>query len=110
MPKFTNAAYDFLKPIALIWLPAAATLYTALAVIWHLGSVSEVVGSLSAVDAFLGAALHLSSSPTPSTTTDGEITVDKTDPAKDVYSLNLSTSLDELESKDTITLNVAKKT
>lgn len=108
MPKFTNAAYDFLKPIALIWLPAAATLYAALAAILGLGDVTAVVGSISAIDGFLGAALHLSSS--PASASDGEITIDKTNPAKDVYALNLSTSLDDLDQKESIVLKVVPKT
>ena len=107
--KLSNALYDLLKQIALIWLPAAAALYTGLAALWGLGDIPEIVGTLTAVDTFLGAALHLSSSPAASAT-DGEIVVDKTNPVKDVYSLNLETSLDELDQKNTITLKVTPKT
>lgn len=55
-----NRTYDVLKSVAQIWLPAGGTLYFALAQIWHLPSPEQVVGSVVAVDAFLGAVLGLS--------------------------------------------------
>lgn len=55
-----NQTYDFLKPIAQIWLPAAGTLYFALAQIWGLPYAEEVVGTITAIDAFLGAVLGIS--------------------------------------------------
>jgi len=58
--QFSSGAYDVLKKIAMVWLPAAGTLYFALAQIWHLPSPEEVVGSIVAVDTFLGGVLHLS--------------------------------------------------
>lgn len=56
----TNKMYDVLKWIAQILLPAAATLYFALAKIWNLPCPAEVVGTISAVDVFLGALLGIS--------------------------------------------------
>ena len=60
--KFTNKVYDVLKWIAQIFLPAAATLYFALAKIWGLPYPAEVVGTISAIDVFLGALLGISTS------------------------------------------------
>lgn len=57
----TNKAYDVLKYIAQIVLPAVGTLYFALASIWGLGYGEQVVGTITAVDTFLGAVLMLSS-------------------------------------------------
>ncbi len=57
----TNKTYDILKYIAQIVLPAIGTLYFALAGIWHLPYSEEVVGTVTAVDTFLGALLMLSS-------------------------------------------------
>ena len=51
--------YDALKFIAQIVLPAAGTLYFALSQIWGLPLGEEVVGTITAVDAFLGALLRL---------------------------------------------------
>lgn len=72
--KLTSNAYDLLKPIALIYLPALATLYFAVASIWGIPDTTAVIGTMSAIDAFLGAVLGIASkSFTPPT--DGEIGV-----------------------------------
>jgi len=57
----SNKTYDFLKWIAQVFIPAAATLYFAVAEIWRLPYKAEVIGTASAVDAFLGALLQISS-------------------------------------------------
>ena len=58
--KLSNKLYDILKEIALVVLPALGTLYFALAKIWSFPYPAEIVGTISAVDAFLGAVLHIS--------------------------------------------------
>lgn len=58
----SNRLYDILKWIAQIVLPAAGALYFALAKIWGFPYATEIVGTISAVDAFLGALLGISSS------------------------------------------------
>lgn len=55
-----NKTYDVLKVVAQIWLPAIATLYFALAQIWGLPYGEQIVGTITAVDAFLGAILGIS--------------------------------------------------
>ena len=57
----SNKLYDALKWTALVLLPALGTLYFALAGIWDLPMGEEIVGSLTAVDAFLGVILGISS-------------------------------------------------
>lgn len=56
----SNKIYDILKDIAQIYLPALGTLYFALAGIWGFPYGEEVVGTIAALDAFLGAALKVS--------------------------------------------------
>ena len=56
-----NKIYDVLKYIAQIVLPALATLYFALSKIWGLPYGVEIVGTISAIDVFLGALLGISS-------------------------------------------------
>lgn len=56
----SNKVYDILKWIAQILLPAAATLYFALANIWNLPYSEQVVGTIVAIDTFLGALLGIS--------------------------------------------------
>ena len=58
--KFSNKTYDILKYIAQIVLPALGTLYFALASIWGLPYGEQIVGTITAVDAFLGALLGIS--------------------------------------------------
>lgn len=56
----SNKTYDVLKWIALVALPALGTLYFALSKIWGLPYGTEIVGTISAIDAFLGALLGIS--------------------------------------------------
>lgn len=56
----SNKTYDILKYIAQIVLPAIGGLYFALAKTWGFPYGTEIVGTISAVDAFLGALLKIS--------------------------------------------------
>lgn len=57
----TNKVYDILKYIAQIGLPALATLWFTIAQIWNFPYGEEVLGTIAAIDTFLGALLRLSS-------------------------------------------------
>lgn len=57
----SNQTYDILKWIAQYLLPAAGTLYFALAGIWGLPYGEQVVGTITAIDTFLGVILGISS-------------------------------------------------
>lgn len=59
---FSNKVYDRLKWIAQFLLPALGTLYFALASIWGFPYGEQVVGTITAVDTFLGVLLGISSS------------------------------------------------
>lgn len=59
--KISNKVYDTLKWIAQYFLPALGTLYFALAGIWGLPYGEQVVGSITAIDTFLGVLLGMSS-------------------------------------------------
>ena len=58
--KLSNRVYDILKWIAMYLLPAAGTLYFALAGIWGLPYGEQIVGTITAVDTFLGVLLGIS--------------------------------------------------
>ena len=58
--KIDNKVYDILKWVALVVLPAIATLYFALAGIWHLPYGEQIVGTITAIDTFIGAILGIS--------------------------------------------------
>lgn len=60
--KMSNKTYDTLKWIAQILLPAVGTLYFALAGIWGFPYGEQIVGTITAIDTFLGVCLGISSS------------------------------------------------
>ena len=57
----SNKTYDTLKWIAQYLLPALGTLYFSVSQIWGLPYGEEIVGTITAVDTFLGVLLGLSS-------------------------------------------------
>jgi len=57
----SDKLYDILKWIAQVALPALGTLYFALAGIWGFPYGEEIVGTITAIDAFLGVILGISS-------------------------------------------------
>jgi hypothetical protein len=60
MNFLSNRVYDALKWIALIVLPAIATLYGALAPTWGWPYAEQIVYTITAVDTFLGTILGIS--------------------------------------------------
>lgn len=59
--KMNDKTYDIMKWIAMILLPSIGTLYFVLSSIWGLSYGEQIVGTITAVDTFLGACLGLSS-------------------------------------------------
>lgn len=59
--NMSNKTYDVLKYIAQIVLPAVGTLYASLAGIWGFPYGEQIVGSILAVDTFLGVILGIAS-------------------------------------------------
>lgn len=55
-----DKVYDVLKAIAMIILPALGTLYSALAGIWGWPYAEQIVGTIIAIDTFLGVILGIS--------------------------------------------------
>lgn len=55
----SNKLYDNLKTVALVILPACGALYFTLAGIWGLPAAEQVLGTIVAVDTFLGALIKL---------------------------------------------------
>lgn len=58
--KLKNETYDILKWIAMYLLPAIGTLYFALASVWGLPYGEQIVGTVTAIDTFLGVILGIS--------------------------------------------------
>jgi len=101
---FSNKIYNILKLVALVILPGLAAFYIAFAAIWKLPDAQQVAGSIAAINTFLGAVLHISSSvykPVP----DGKLIVDRSDPDKDVASLEFDKQPDLTHGR-VFTLNI----
>lgn len=58
--RLNNKVYDVLKWFAQYFLPALGTLYFALASIWGLPYGEQIVGTITAVDTFIGVILGIS--------------------------------------------------
>lgn len=107
-----SRVYDILKALAQIWLPASATLVFTFTDIWGLNYGPQIVGTIAAIDTFLGIGLGLSSRMyrTSGKAFDGDLVVNTLNPEKDVYSLNLGIPLEEISGKDNINLRVTQAT
>lgn len=57
----SNKIYDILKWAAMVLLPALGTLYFAVSSIWGIPFGEQIVGTITAVDTFLGVILGISS-------------------------------------------------
>lgn len=101
----TNRTYDILKWVAQIVLPALGTLYFALSGIWGFPYGEQIVGTITAIDAFLGTILRISSNNYEG---DGELIVDTSDPMKDIYSIAIDDYPEMLAKKDVVILKVTR--
>lgn len=106
----SNKVYDAAKWVALIALPAAGTLYYALALIWGFPEADKVVGSVTAVDAFLGVVLGLAARSYNNSEAkyDGTLHVDETDTSI-IHQLELTTPPEELSKKDDVIFKLSPK-
>ena len=58
--KLSNKLYDILKWVALCALPALSTLTCVVSSIWDLSCGEQIIGTIAAVDTFLGGILGIS--------------------------------------------------
>ena len=100
---FSDKVYNKLKWIAQYFLPALGTLYFALSSIWGLPYGEQIVGTVTAVDTFLGVLLGISSKNYQG---DGTMNVTSGEDEKDVYSLELNGPIEDLSNKKVITFKV----
>lgn len=108
---FSNSVYDALKFIAQVVLPAVGTLYFALSQIWGLPAAEQVVGTIIAVDAFLGVILGFSSASYKQETQGkliGFVDVHNTEEGKQVV-LNFPGNPMDIVNHDKVTFKVRTK-
>ena len=104
----TGKLYNTLKFLALVVLPAVGTLYFTLAAIWGLPAAEQVVGTIVAMDTFLGVILQISSTSYNSSTAQGTLNIHETQDGK-TFDLQLDGDPEyELEGKDRVIFKVEK--
>lgn len=105
----SSTAYDVTKFIAQIALPAFGTLYFTLAGLWGLPGADGVVGTVVAVDTFLGVLLGLSTKAFVENTTAGVINVVDT-AEKTTFDLVLDGPVEKLADQAQVLFKVNKPT
>lgn len=103
----SNKTYDFLKFLTVVLLPAVGTLYFALATIWNLPAGEQILGSLLAIQAFIGAVIGISNKQYEASGAKyvGELNVTETD-SKEIYSLEVNGDPGDLKDKKEATFKV----
>lgn len=104
--KLDNKTYDTLKWVAQYVLPGLGTLYFALAGIWGLPYGEQIVGTITAVDAFLGLLLGISTS---SYERDGTLEIDASNESVDKWNFKLDIPTEELANRKTVSFKINKK-
>lgn len=106
-PLVSNATYDRLKWVALVALPALGALYFAVAPLWDLPKPQEVVGTIVAIDTFLGLLLNVATKNYNKSDAkfDGALHVDDQD-NRLIHQLEITTPPEDLGKKDAIILKV----
>lgn len=109
-PMLNDIAYDTLKKLVQVWLPAFGALYFGMAQIYNLPAAEQVVGTLALITTFFGVTLGVSSkryleSDAPF---NGDLVLEPKANGGMLYSLELSNEFEELEQMDVVALKVVK--
>ncbi|QPX71452.1 hypothetical protein SscP1EGY_F55 [Streptomyces phage SscP1EGY] len=108
-----DGAYNVVKKSATIVLPALGTLYFTLSQIWGLPHAEEVVGTIAAVNTFLGVIVQISKKSYYASNAPyvGEIKVENSDDGtRKVFSLVVNGNPEDLETLDVATFKVNSDT
>lgn len=104
--------YDGIKNIALVVLPGLGTLYFALASIWGLPAAEQVLGTIAAIDTFLGLLVGVNKAiyKNSERAFDGVIRTTETDEGRKLQALWKEPVGELAEKKDVLTLRVEDPT
>jgi hypothetical protein len=104
----SDSVYAKLKFAALVLLPALSTLYFTLGSVWGLPAVTQVIGTIAAIDTFLGVLLGISTKAYNASDAryDGSIAISNTADGGKLYSLELKSEPEALDQKDAVTFRV----
>lgn len=106
----SNFYYAFAKQGATIILPAVGTLYFMLAELWNLPYAEQIVGTVAALNLFVGVLVGVAKKIYEGTggKYDGAVVVTTGEDGVKRFHLQLDQDPDELDQKDSITFKVAK--
>lgn len=105
----SQKTYANLKFLALVLLPALSTLYFTLGSVWGLPAVTQVIGTIAAIDTFLGVILGISTKAYNNSDArfGGTINITQKEGGGLLYSLDLNHPVEDLDSKGEVTFKVA---
>lgn len=106
----SNRLYDMLRALTQYVLPATGALYFALASIWGLPLAEQVLGTIAAVEIFIGAIIGVSkrSYDQSDEKYNGSLVVDESDEYRDIYRIELNEDPHEIKAKSDLNLKVEK--
>lgn len=108
--QLSNGFYDQLKRVSTVVLPGISALYFTLAQIWGLPAAEQVVGTIAAVNLFVGVLVSLSSkSYNGPDKYDGSIDIEATPAGGKGYSLALNNGPEDLDGKTEVRFQVNNK-
>jgi hypothetical protein len=103
--------YLKMKFVALVLLPAISTLYFTLGAVWDLPHVTQVIGTIAAIDTFLGVMLGLSTKAYNASEQKyaGSINVQETPNGGKLFSLELNGAPADIEVMKEVIFKVESK-
>jgi len=103
----SNRVYDILKTAATVTLPALGALYFTLSLIWGFPRANDVVGSIAAINVFLGGLARVSTRSYNKSDSkyDGTMDVEETDGSKK-FMLNFDGDPSDLDQKKEVTFKI----
>lgn len=107
-PFLSDRTYSTLKWTAQVGLPALGTLVAVLTPLWGFPAGDQIVGTILAVDTFLGVALGLSTRQYRKHATVGDIVVNPKPGGGKTYSLDFDSDLSELDSRQEVLFKIKK--
>lgn len=106
----SNKLYDVLRALTQYALPAIGALYFALATIWGLPFAEQVLGTIAAIEIFIGTIIGISkrSYDQSDVKYHGSLVVDESDVNRDIYRIELNEDPHDIKTKPDLNLKVEK--
>mgnify|MGYP000846789538 CR=1 FL=1 len=111
-PIFTGKLYDFIKKLVQVIIPGFSAMYFAFANIWGLPGAEQVVGSLAAINLFLGLLIGVSSRQYKALNLpyDGSIVVTPKQDGGTLFTLELNSDPNDLPLKKSVVFDIVVPT